>query len=116
MMDGEGLQGVFLVGAAAGEYDIGPEPVHREWLVQPAVQLVQRGLTDQQEGVAIGKGSDTSLGGIAGIRDPGRFIGHMYEAAVGVQCGAEPVVGFPAYKTGGTGVVPDADNRRRSAG
>jgi hypothetical protein len=104
---GEVAPGFFFVGLAAGEYEVGSEAVHGKGCMEAGIEVVERGLTNDQEWVCVGQAYVLVVYLISGVYGAGVFFGEVHEFTGKAEAPGEPGAVRGVYFVGHNEVIPD---------
>ena len=89
----DGAPGVFRERFGTGDHDIGTEAAHVDWLGKAAIQIVERGLVDEQERKTVGEADADTFRGVDAVDLTKRVVGLIDEATGRAEKFSEPGVG-----------------------
>lgn len=107
MIDGKLYPGIFLEWLSAGKDKVGSEAVHWQGLGKAGIEIVERGLADNQVWKPIGETDMMPWGRVSAIGTSARGVGHIYKAQLLCQMVREPLVYLDGQNAGGTFVPPN---------
>jgi hypothetical protein len=105
--DGELAPGFFLIGLAAGKYEVGAEAVHGNGGIEAAIEVVEGFLADDQEGIGIGEAHVFIVYLISWVYGAGIFFGEIDESAREIQAPGKPGAISGVYFAGHDEVIPN---------